>query len=123
MPRGGARPLGTFGALSAALELCEQIEAGALPPPARVIVPAGSTCTTAGIIAGVAVAQALGRFRAATPIVCAVRVTPWPVTSRVRTAHLAARTLARLAALGGPRGPLGTRRPVRRPALACAARR
>ena len=37
------------------------------------------------------------------PIVHGVRVTPWPVTSRVRTAHLAARTLARAALLGGPR--------------------
>jgi D-cysteine desulfhydrase len=114
MPPGGATPLGTFGALSAALELCEQIEAGVLPAPARIVLPIGSTCTTAGLVAGVATAQAIGRWSWPTPIIHAVRVTPWPITSRVRTAHLAVRTLARLVELGGPRVELGLVESVRR---------
>jgi hypothetical protein len=43
------------------------------------------------------------------PIVHGVRVTPWPVTSRVRTAHLARRTLARVEQLGGPRVAISLR--------------
>ena len=41
------------------------------------------------------------------PIVHGVRVTPWPVTSRVRTAELARRTLVRVERLGGPRVAIG----------------
>jgi len=103
MPPGGATPIGTFGALSAAFELAEQIEHGLAPAPRRIVVPIGSTCTAAGLVAGLALAHALGAWRWPIPIVHAVRVTPWPVTSRLRTAELAARTLDRIAALGGPR--------------------
>jgi len=103
MPPGGATPIGTFGALSAALELAEQIAAGNAPPPARIVLPVGSTCTTAGLLAGLHVAHVLGAWRWPLPIVHGVRVTPWPVTSHALTVALAARTLARLAALGGPR--------------------
>ena len=107
MPPGGATPIGTFGAISAALELAEQIAAGLAPAPRRIVVPIGSTCTTAGLVAGIALAQAIGAWRWPVPIVHAVRVTPWPVTSRLRTAELAARTLDRIAALGGPRVAVG----------------
>jgi D-cysteine desulfhydrase len=103
MPPGGATPVGTFGALSAAFELAEQIAAGAAPPPRRIVLPVGSTCTTAGLLAGLHVAHALGAWRWPLPIVHGVRVTPWPVTSHALTVALAARTLARLEALGGPR--------------------
>ena len=106
MPPGGATPIGTFGALSAAFELAEQVAAGLAPPPRRIVVPIGSTCTAAGLVAGLALAHAIGAWRWPVPIVHAVRVTPWPVTSRLRTAELAARTLARVAALGGPRPPI-----------------
>jgi len=102
MPPGGATPIGTLGALSAALELAEQIAAGLAPPPRRIVTAIGSTCTTAGLLAGLALARALGAWRWPPPIVHAVRVTPWPVTSRVVVLQLAARTLARIAALGGP---------------------
>ncbi|HEX4451458.1 MAG TPA: pyridoxal-phosphate dependent enzyme [Kofleriaceae bacterium] len=95
MPPGGATPLGAFGALSAALELADQITAGLAPPPRRIVLPIGSTCTTAGLLAGFALAKSLGAWPWTLPIVHAVRVTPWPVTSRLRTAALAARTLAR----------------------------
>lgn len=103
MPPGGATTVGTFGALAGALELAEQIAGGLAPPPRRIVVPIGSTCTTAGLLAGIALAHATGAWRWPVPIVHAVRVTPWPVTSRVRTANLARETLDRVAELGGPR--------------------
>lgn len=103
MPPGGATPIGTFGALSAAFELAEQIAAGLAPPPRRIVLPVGSTCTTAGLVSGLALARTLGVWRWPVPIVHAVRVTPWPVTSRVVIGQLATYTLARVAELGGPR--------------------
>ena len=114
MPPGGATPIGTFGALSAAFELAEQIAAGAAPPPARIVVPVGSTCTTAGLLAGIALAETVGAWPWPAPIIHGVRVTPWPVTSRLRTADLARRTLARVERLGGPRVELGFAALVRR---------
>lgn len=102
MPPGGATPIGTLGALSAALEVAEQVAAGLAPVPARIVVPAGSTCTTAGLLAGFAVARALGAWPGPPPIVQAVRVTPWPVTSYTMIMQLAALTLLRIAMLGGP---------------------
>ena len=42
MPPGGATPIGTFGAVSAAFELAEQVAAGALPPPGRIVLAAPS---------------------------------------------------------------------------------
>ncbi len=107
MPPGGATTVGTFGALAAAFELAEQIEAGLAPPPRRIVLAIGSTCTTAGLLAGLALAHAAGVWRWPVPLVHGVRVTPWPVTSRVRIAELAYRTLARVTALGGPRVAIG----------------
>jgi D-cysteine desulfhydrase len=102
MPPGGATPMGALGAVSGALELAEQIAAGDAPPPRRIVLAVGSTCTTAGLLAGLSLAHAIGAWRWPVPIVHAVRVTPWPVTSRVLIAELAARTLALVAARGGP---------------------
>jgi 1-aminocyclopropane-1-carboxylate deaminase/D-cysteine desulfhydrase-like pyridoxal-dependent ACC family enzyme len=103
MPPGGATPIGTLGALSAVFELLEQIDAGVMPPPRRIVLPVGSTCTTAGLVSGLALAHAIGAWRWPVPVVHAVRVTPWPVTSRVVILRLAEATLARIASLGGPR--------------------
>jgi len=103
MPPGGATPVGTFGAVSAAFELAEQIASGAAPPPKRVVLAIGSTCTTAGLLAGFSLAHAIGLWRWPVPVVHGVRVTPWPVTSRLRIAELAFRTLMRVERLGGPR--------------------
>jgi D-cysteine desulfhydrase len=102
MPPGGATPIGAFGALGAALELAEQVAAGVLPPPRRIVVAIGSTCTTAGLLVGLAVARALGIWPGALPVVHGVRVTPWPITSRTTILALALRTLQRLIVLGGP---------------------
>jgi 1-aminocyclopropane-1-carboxylate deaminase/D-cysteine desulfhydrase-like pyridoxal-dependent ACC family enzyme len=112
MPPGGATPIGTLGAVSAALELAEQVAANLAPPPRRIVLAAGSTCTTAGLVAGLALAHAIGAWRHPVPIVHAVRVTPWPITSRVVIAQLAAATLARIARLGGPTVTLGAPRLV-----------
>ena len=109
MPPGGATPIGTFGALSAAFELADQIAAHEAPPPARIVLAVGSICTAAGLLAGLALAEAVGVWRWPVPIVHGVRVTPWPVTSRVRTADLARRTLDRVEQLGGPRVAIGLR--------------
>lgn len=109
MPPGGATTIGTFGALDAAFELAEQIEAGHAPPPARIVLAIGSTCTTAGLLAGLQLAHAVGAWRWPVPIVHGVRVTPWPVTSHLRIANLARETLARVAKLGGPRVSIGLR--------------
>jgi D-cysteine desulfhydrase len=114
MPPGGATPVGTFGALSAAFELADQIAAHEAPPPQRIVLAVGSICTAAGLLAGLALAEAVGVWRWPVPIVHGVRVTPWPVTSRVRTADLAQRTLARVEQLGGPRVAISLRALVSR---------
>jgi D-cysteine desulfhydrase len=107
MPPGGATTIGTFGALAAAFELADQVAAGLAPPPRRIVLAVGSTCTAAGLLAGLELARAVGLWRWPVPIVHGVRVTPWPVTSRVRTAELARRTLARVERLGGPPVAIG----------------
>ena len=53
---GGSNPIGTIGFVNAAFELKAQIEAGALPEPAVIFCPAGSTGTLAGLSLGVALA-------------------------------------------------------------------
>ncbi len=105
MPPGGATAEGALGALSAAFELAAQVATGAAPWPATIVVPVGSGCTTAGLLAGLHLAHHLG-LAPAPPTVHAVRVTPWPVTSRWRLAHLAARTIALIDALRGEVSPI-----------------
>jgi D-cysteine desulfhydrase len=107
MPPGGATPVGTLGPLAAAFELADQIAAGLAPPPRRIVVAVGSTCTAAGLLAGLQLAHAIGAWRWPVPIIHGVSVTPWPVTSRLRTADLARRTLVRVEQLGGPRAAIG----------------
>lgn len=112
MPPGGATPVGTVGAMTAAFELAEQIEAELAPPPAQIVLAIGSTCTTAGLLAGTQLARAAGVWRWPLPVIHAVRVTPWPVTSRVLVLALARRSLERIAELGGPRVELDASRLV-----------
>jgi 1-aminocyclopropane-1-carboxylate deaminase/D-cysteine desulfhydrase-like pyridoxal-dependent ACC family enzyme len=99
MTPGGATPEGAFGAMSAGVELGEQVARGACPPPARIVIPAGSTCSSAGLLAGLRVAAALGLgFTPQTiPLLTVVRVTPWPITAPLRIARLAQRALLELA--------------------------
>ncbi len=95
MPPGGATPLGALGYVSAGLEVADQIARGDAPLFTHVFVGVGSTCTSAGLVVGFAVAERLG-ILARAPRVVAVRVTPWPVTSAVRIARLAVQTSRRL---------------------------
>jgi D-cysteine desulfhydrase len=53
---GGATPLGVLGHVNAGLELVDQIHAGALPAPARVVVPFGTGATSAGLALAFAIA-------------------------------------------------------------------
>ncbi|MEY2934214.1 MAG: hypothetical protein RL033_4963 [Pseudomonadota bacterium] len=107
MPPGGAIPRGCLGFLSAGLELGLQVQAGLLPPPTEVVLAVGSTCSTAGLLVGLALATRLdvgfserdpARRR---PRLVAVRVTPWPVTSPVRILRLAGRLVRWLRTLTG----------------------
>ena len=96
---GGATPLGALGYVAAAFELAEQVTRGVLPAPRRVYIGIGSTCTTAGLLVGFAHAARLGLGFREAPELVAVRVTPWPVTSRFRILGLAVRASALLAEL------------------------
>ncbi len=93
MPPGGAIPRGCLGFVSGALELGMQIAGGDAPRPREIVIALGSTCSTAGLLVGLRVAARLGLgfAPAAPPLVVAVRVTPWPVTSRFRVLRLALR--------------------------------
>jgi D-cysteine desulfhydrase len=100
MPPGGATPQGALGAMSAAFELVAQADRGELPWPRRVVLAVGSGCTTAGLLGGFHLAHALG-MAPPPPRVTSVRVTPWPVTSRLRLARLAQATIALVDELRG----------------------
>jgi D-cysteine desulfhydrase len=52
LPVGGSSPLGVRGWIDAALELGDQVRAGDLPAPERVVVAVGSGGTAAGLLAG-----------------------------------------------------------------------
>ena len=56
VPLGGSTPLGVLAQVNAGLELAEQIAAGDLPAPARVVLPLGSGGTTAGLALAFAIA-------------------------------------------------------------------
>lgn len=56
LPVGGSSPLGLLGPVEVALELGEQVAAGALPEPAHVVVPVGSGGTAAGLLLGLRLA-------------------------------------------------------------------
>ncbi len=99
---GGAVPLGALGHVGAALELAEQVQAEMMPPPAHIVLAVGSTCTTAGLLAGLALARKVEAWPWPLPVVHAVRVTPWPITSRDMVLRLARATAREIAARGGP---------------------
>jgi D-cysteine desulfhydrase len=101
MQPGGATPLGALGYVLAGFELAEQIAAGELPAPRSVFVGVGSNATTAGLLLGFSLAARAGLGFRAPPRIVAVRVTPWPVTSRTRVLSLAERTSRLLADRAG----------------------
>ena len=98
VPIGGSNPLGTLGHVNAALELAEQVAAGALPEPARLFVPLGSGGTAAGLALGAAIAGLR-------TVVTGVRVAPRIGTNRWRTLRLLRRTARLIARHTGARLP------------------
>ncbi len=56
IPLGGTSPLGLLGHVNAALELADQIAAGAMPTPSAVVVPVGTGGTAAGLALGLRIA-------------------------------------------------------------------
>jgi D-cysteine desulfhydrase len=89
IPTGGTSALGAIGYVNAALELAEQVRAGAMPEPAAIIVPLGSGGTVAGLALGCRLAGLQSR-------VVGVLVTDILPPSAARVARLARATLARL---------------------------
>ena len=85
IPPGGTSPRGALGHVNAALELAEQVAAGRLPAPARIVVPLGSGGTAAGLALGLAIAGM------DTVISCAV-VAPRIVANKRRVLSIARRT-------------------------------
>lgn len=98
VPLGGSTPVGVLAHVNAALELAEQIQAGELPMPARVVVPLGSGGTVAGLSLGFAIAG----LDIAT--IC-VQVTPAIVANRLRVRRLISRTARMIERVTGARVP------------------
>lgn len=98
VPLGGSTPLGVLAHVNAALELAEQISAGEMPMPARVVVPLGSGGTVAGLSLGFAIAG----LDIAT--IC-VQVTPTIVANRLRVRRLVSRTAQMIERMTGERVP------------------
>lgn len=94
IPLGGSSAAGTLGHVSAALELAEQIAAGTMPEPARIVVALGSGGTAAGLALG----AALAGLR--TEIV-AIRVGPRIASHARRVRSLAAGAAALIRRAGG----------------------
>ena len=89
IPFGGTNSRGTIGFVNAAIELAEQIEAGALPEPDLIYVPYGSTGTASGLAIGLA---AVGLRTS----VVGVRVVPAESTSPARSRRVMEETVALL---------------------------
>ncbi len=85
VPLGGTSPLGVLGHVNAGLELAEQVRAGALPTPARVVVPLGTAGTAAGLALGMAIAGL-------STVVVGARVAPRIATNRLRVLRVARAT-------------------------------
>jgi D-cysteine desulfhydrase len=90
-------PEGLLGYVAGGLELALDVQAGACPPPWCIVLPIGSAATTAGLLAGLGVANKLGLWPGPLPVVAAVRVAAWPLSRRARVWALAREVLAFLA--------------------------
>jgi len=101
IPLGGSTPLGTLGHVNAALELADQIDAGELPVPGRVVVPLGSGGTAAGLALGFAIAGL-------DTVVIGARVGPRIGANRFRVMQLVERTRQLITRYTG-RPPAGVR--------------
>jgi D-cysteine desulfhydrase len=92
IPPGGSSVAGVLGYVDAALELAEQVAAGALPEPDAVFVPLGTGGTTAGLMLGFALAGLRTRVVA----VLVTDILPPTPERLLRLARGAARRLHRL---------------------------
>jgi 1-aminocyclopropane-1-carboxylate deaminase/D-cysteine desulfhydrase-like pyridoxal-dependent ACC family enzyme len=91
VPAGGTSALGALGHVNAAFELAEQVAAGRMPAPARIVVPLGTGGTSAGLALGLAMAGL------DTTLLCA-SVAPRIVANKMhvlRVAHSCARLIER----------------------------
>jgi D-cysteine desulfhydrase len=91
---GGSSPLGVAGFVDAAFELRAQIDAGLLPPPARIYVALGTTGTAAGLRLGLDAAGIDARL-------IAVRVVHPDIGNAARLALLYRQAASMLAGLDG----------------------
>lgn len=98
IPLGGSTPLGTLGHVNAALELIEQVDAGELPRPTRVVAPLGSGGTAAGLALGFAIGGM-------DTTVIGARVGPRIGANRWRVLRLAAQTRQLIARYTGRAPP------------------
>lgn len=98
VPPGGSSEIGTFGYINGALELAEQIEAGAAARPSIIYVAAGTLGTVAGICIGLAWAGL------DIPIV-ATRITARMLTNERMLAALVRSTLTHLRRAGATDAP------------------
>jgi len=106
VPIGGSSPLGALGHVNAALELAAQVEAGTLPAPRRIVVAFASGGTSAGLLAGLAIAGLDAEL-------VAVRVAPGIVSHRRALLGLAHRTTRMLAERTGAALPAARAERVR----------
>lgn len=86
IPLGGTTPAGILAHVNAGLELATQVAAGALPPPARVIVPLGSGGTMAGLAIGFAAAGL-------DSVIIGIQVSPLLIANRGHVRRLIRRTI------------------------------
>jgi len=96
VPIGGSSPLGILGHVNAALELADQISAGILPLPEKIVLPLGSGGTTAGLLLGFAIADLSIEIVGA-------RVGPRAVVHRRRVMSLVKRTSSLIERVVGER--------------------
>lgn len=99
IPAGGSSALGTAGWIAGGLELADDIAAGRLPEPRRVVAALGS----GGMVAGLWVGLRLAGVQAE---VVGVRVVTRAVANQARVRHLATSALALLQANGAPQTPI-----------------
>ncbi|MFP4623138.1 MAG: 1-aminocyclopropane-1-carboxylate deaminase/D-cysteine desulfhydrase [Gemmatimonadota bacterium] len=81
VPGGGSNALGTLGYVTGALELAEQVEAGALPRPDTITVAAGTLGTLAGLAIGAALTNLTDR-------IVGIRIVPVTIGNTVVLARL-----------------------------------
>jgi D-cysteine desulfhydrase len=98
VPPGGSSDIGSFGYINGALELADQLAAGAAPSPSAIYVAAGTLGTVVGIAIGLA-------WAGVQLPVQAIRITTRLLTNERMLAQLARSTLQRLRACGASDAP------------------